>query len=119
MTRVAERMEPIRVVAGGTVIREGDASDAFFIVVHGRLGAYQTVDGEERQVNELRKGDFFGEIGLLSGEPRGATVRAIEPSELLRLDRGAFQELVSSSEATREQLSHVADERRARVAARR
>ena len=119
ITRVAERMEPVRLMAGQTIIREGERSDAFFIVVHGRLGVYQTIDGEERQVNELRKGDFFGEIGLLTGQPRLATIRAIEPSEVLRLDRDAFQELVSSSSATRDQLSHVADERRARVVARR
>ena len=119
MPHVAEKMEPVRAMAGQTIIREGESSDAFFIVVHGRLGVYQTVDGEERQVNTLGKGDFFGEIGLLSGQPRVATVRAIEPSEVLRLDRSAFQELVSSSSATRDQLSAVADERLARVASRR
>src|SRR5438093_10340626 len=58
MPRVAERMEPLRVMAGQNVIREGESSDAFFIVVRGRLGAFQTVDGEERQVNTVGPGDF-------------------------------------------------------------
>jgi thioredoxin reductase (NADPH) len=118
ITHVAERMEPVRGMAGQTIIREGESSDAFFIVVRGRMGVYQIVDGEERQVNTLGPGEFFGEIGLLSGHPRVATVRALEPSELLRLDRTAFQDLVSSSSATRDQLDAVARERLARVASR-
>src|SRR5262249_21730423 len=83
MPRVAERMVPVRLLPGQAIVREGEESDAFFIVVNGRLSVFQTVDGQERQVNSLGKGDFFGEVGLLSGEPRGATVRAVEPSEVL------------------------------------
>ena len=118
MPRVAERMVPVRLTTGQAVITEGESSDAFFIVVYGRLGVYQTVDGQERQVNVLRKGDFFGEIGLLTEQPRLASVRALEPSEVLRLDRSAFQEIVTSSSATRDQLTAVAEQRRTRVPAR-
>ena len=111
MPRVAEHMEPMRVMAGQTIVREGEEADSFYIVVRGRMGVYQTVDGEEREVNRLGPGDFFGEIGLLSGQPRVATVRALEPSELLRLDHESFQKLVSVSSATRDQLDKVARER--------
>jgi thioredoxin reductase (NADPH) len=111
MPKVAERLEPVRVMAGQTIIREGEESDSFFIVVRGRLGVYQTEDGKEAEINRLGPGDFFGEIGLLSGAPRVATVRALEPSELLRLDQSAFRELVSASSATRDQLRKVARQR--------
>lgn len=111
MPRVAERMEPLRVMAGQTIVREGEGSDAFFIVVRGAVGVYQTVDGAEREVSRRGPGEFFGEIGLLGGRPRTATVRALEPSELLRLERAAFQDLVASSQATRDQLDKVARER--------
>ncbi len=111
MPAVAERLEPVRVMAGQTVIREGGDPDAFFIIVRGRVGVYQMVDGQEREVNRLGPGEFFGEIGLLAGAPRIATVRALEPSELLRLDQEAFQHLVSASSATREQLEKTGRER--------
>ena len=71
--------------------------------------------GAEREVNRLGPGEFFGEIGLLKGAPRVATVRALEPSELLRLDQPAFERLVQASAATREQLDHVAAERLGRT----
>ncbi|MBI2773135.1 MAG: FAD-dependent oxidoreductase [Chloroflexi bacterium] len=112
MPRVAQRMEPVRVEAGQTVVRQGDVSDAFYIVVRGRLGVFKREDdGNERQVNTLGTGEFFGEIGLLAQAPRVASVRALEPSELLRLDQDAFKELVSVSAATRDQLDKVARER--------
>ncbi len=111
MPAVAERLEPVRVMTGQTIVREGGDPDAFFIIVRGRVGVYRQVDGEEREVNRLGPGEFFGEIGLLAGAPRIATVRALEPTELLRLDQETFQRLVSASSATREQLDKVARER--------
>ncbi len=113
MPAMVERMEPVRVMTGQTIVREGEAADSFFIVVRGRVGVYRADGGAEREVNTLGPGEFFGEIGLLGGVPRIATVRAIEPSELLRLDRASFERLVSVSWATRDQLDQVAQERMA------
>ena len=113
MPAVAERLEPVRAMTGQTIVREGEGADSFFIITRGRVGVYQTVDGEEREINRLGPGEFFGEIGLLAGVPRVATVRALEPSELLRLDQETFQRLVSASSATREQLERVSRERMA------
>jgi thioredoxin reductase (NADPH) len=112
MPAMVERMETVRVMTGQTIVREGEASDSFFIVVRGRVGVYQRdADGTERELNRLGPGEFFGEIGLLGGVPRVATVRALEPSELLRLDQASFKRLVSLSEATRDQIDQVAKER--------
>lgn len=116
MPRVAERMEPVDFSAGDTIMRAGEESDSFYIVVHGRVGVFQRdASGQERQVNTLGKGEFFGEIGLLSGHPRTATVRALQPTEVLRLDKDAFGELVASSSATRDQLDEVAKKKLASV----
>jgi thioredoxin reductase (NADPH) len=111
MPAVAERLEPVRVMAGQTIVRQGGEPDAFFIVVRGSVGVYQTADGVEREVNRLGPGEFFGEIGLLAGAPRIASVRALEPTELLRLDQETFEKLVSASTATREQLERIGRER--------
>jgi len=114
VAETVNRMEPVRAMAGQTIMRQGDEPDAFYLVVRGRVAVYRVgADGEEREVNRLGPGEFFGEIGLLSGAARIATVRAVEPSELLRLDEEAFRKLVSSSSATREQLEAVARERQA------
>ena len=119
MPRIAERMEPISVLAGETILREGEEPDSFYVIVHGAVAVYQRDDdGTEREINRLGPGEFFGEIGLLSGAPRVASVRALEPTELLRLDRGAFERLVSISSATRDQMDKIARERLA-VGARR
>jgi len=119
MPAVAERLEPVRVMAGQTILREGGDPDAFFIIVRGRVGVYKNgPDGSEVEIDRLGPGEFFGEIGLLAGAPRVATVRALEPSELLRLDQETFQHLVSASSATREQLDTVARQRLAAGAGR-
>jgi CRP-like cAMP-binding protein len=112
-------MRPISVLAGDTILREGEEADSFYVIVHGRVGVYRRgPDGKEREIDRLGPGEFFGEIGLLSGAPRVASIRALEPTELLRLDRGAFERLVSISSATRDQLDKVARERLAEGARR-
>jgi thioredoxin reductase (NADPH) len=119
MPRIAERMKPISMLAGETILREGEEPDSFYVIVHGAVGVYQRdAGGEEREINRLGPGEFFGEIGLLSGAPRVASVRTLEPTELLRLDRAAFERLVSISSDTRDQMDMVARERLA-VGARR
>lgn len=112
VARAVERMELVPAAAGETILRQGEEPDAFYIVVRGRVAVFdEAPDGREREVNRLGPGDFFGEIGLLTGARRMATVRAIEPTELMRLDQEAFRRLVSVSSATREQLDQVAKER--------
>jgi CRP-like cAMP-binding protein len=112
MPKVAERMEPVSVLPGETILHEGDSPDSFFIIVRGRVGIFgRGEDGTEREIDRLGPGEFFGEIGLLADQPRIATVRALEPTELLRLDKKAFRSLVSASSATRDQLDDVARKR--------
>ena len=49
---------------------------------------------EERKVAVLHAGDFFGEMSMLTGEPRSASLRALEDSECYRLDRKAFEDIL-------------------------
>ena len=85
--------------AGTTVIAQGDSPDDFYAVVSGRLGVYLR-DGEQlRQINEVGPGEGFGEIGLLEGVRRTATVRALEPVELYRIAGQQFVSAVNSAPA--------------------
>jgi CRP-like cAMP-binding protein len=70
------------------VIAEHDAADAFFIVRSGDLDVFVG----DRQVNTVQAGEWFGEIGLLEGSRRTATVRTRVDSELYRISGDTFLE---------------------------
>jgi len=102
LEREVERMKPRRFLAGQTIIREGDPADSFFVLTRGAASVRQNGPNGEREISTLKAGDFFGEIGLLSGTVRNATVRATAPTEVLELDANGFRELVESSQVTKE-----------------
>ena len=94
----ARRLQPVTVSPGEVVIRQGDPADRFYVIVDGSFLVTQARgEGEsERQLREMGQGEVFGEIGLLTGAPRTATVTATAPGRLLALDGPAFLELVGS-----------------------
>ena len=66
--------------ANALLIREGDQSDAFFILLAGRVKVYGSgEDGREVIYNTLGPGEYFGELSLLDGAPRSASVASLEP----------------------------------------
>lgn len=85
-------------LAGGDVLlRQGDAGDDVYIVVNGRLRvsvADAGSAGGQRVVEEAGRGQAVGEVSLLTGEPRAATVSAVRDSDLLRLSRASFDALL-------------------------
>src|SRR5688500_8591093 len=75
---------------------QGEPGDSLHIVSDGTLGVFLVSEsGEERQVATLSIGESFGEMALLTGEPRTATVRALGDAETLRLERTRFIELLT------------------------
>ena len=107
---------------GETVFRQGDAGSTFYILRSGRLAVLSRAEGGlEVRVAELKPGDPFGEMSLLTGEPRNATCVADEDCELLCLDRGSFAELLRSNPAVAERISEViaarTQDRQAKLAA--
>ena len=101
LEREVERMKLRRFLSGQTIIREGEPAVSFFILTRGAASVRQNGPNGEREISTLKAGDFFGEIGLLSGTVRNATVRATAPSEVLELDAEGFRDLVESSQATK------------------
>lgn len=93
----ARRMVELPVDAGTTIIREGDPADRFYLIKEGRFAVTQAGDdGTTRTLRELGPADPFGEIGLLTGSPRTATVTALSDGRLFALERDDFLELVGS-----------------------
>jgi CRP/FNR family transcriptional regulator, cyclic AMP receptor protein len=82
---------------GDTITREGDEGDAFFVVVDGRL----VVTRNGMTIRDLGPGDFLGEISLIDGRPRTATVTAAGPVKALCVRRSDFLELMERYGAVR------------------
>lgn len=98
-----------RTVSAGTVIiRKGDPGDAMFFVASGKV---EVATGAE--TIRLSEGSFFGEMALLSREPRSATVTALASTDLLVLDVDDFLQLLDRLPTFKEQIELIAQERRA------
>ena len=82
-----ERME-----AGATVIREGDTADRFYVIVEGCAVVARRAAGSYEELARLGPGEYFGEMGMITGQPRNATVRISDegPAVLLSTDRTGF-----------------------------
>ncbi|HJR95612.1 MAG TPA: patatin-like phospholipase family protein [Gaiellaceae bacterium] len=87
-------LRPVDVRAGDVVIRQGDAADRLFLVRSGRLRVLVEQEDGPRAVRELGPGAAIGELALLTGSPRSATVQAVRDGELLELDADVFHELL-------------------------
>jgi ATP-binding cassette subfamily B protein len=97
---------------GEIVIREGEEASEFYIVVRGSLEVWATgPTGQNQHVSVEEDGDFFGEIGLLHGVPRTATVRALTQSLVLVLPRGAFERLMQTAPDLRGVVEQLATRR--------
>ena len=91
------RLAPVEVHAGDVIIREGDPADRFYVIDSGSFGVSQAgPDGRPHRLRTMGPDEVFGEIGLLTGRPRTATVTAEAGGRLLALGAGDFADLVSS-----------------------
>jgi len=77
--------------AGQLIIKEGDTGDLFYVVTKGAVEVFvHNEDGEDISLQIIEPGGFFGELSMLTNEPRSARVRAIKNSVALALDREEF-----------------------------
>lgn len=93
---------------GDVVVTEGEAGNSVFVITSGVVKVFvRDPAGRNVQVGRLGEGDFFGEISLLSGRPRSATVTAAAACELLELDREAFEEVCARHPRVRSVMEEV------------
>jgi cAMP-dependent protein kinase regulator len=94
---VMSGLELLSFAAGDIVITEGEPGDSLFVVSTGRVKAFvRNPAGRHVQVREMGDGEFFGEISILKGSPRTATVTAASRLELLELDRATLDRITAS-----------------------
>ena len=92
---ILEEMEWFALPGGTTLFEAGDPPDALYCVLSGALGAFvQAVDSSPRLVGRIFAGETVGEMALMSGNPRSATVIALRDTELARLSRAGFEKLM-------------------------
>ena len=97
LSELAGRVSLGRYPAGKPVFRQGDRPDAFYVVRTGTLHVIEEdpETGKDRVLRMLGPGDVFGELGLVNGAPRSATVRPVVDSELFVVDESTFDRLLA------------------------
>ena len=103
LTDVAEHMKKRHFAAGETIIREGEPGEDFFLISDGEVEVIRS----DHEVARLGPGDFFGEVALISGEPRNATVVAEGGVDAYALGKNDFQTALATSQSFRDQLYRV------------
>jgi putative ABC transport system ATP-binding protein len=100
LTDIAEKMSKRHYAAGETIIRKGDPGEEFFLVSDGEVEVIRA----DREVARLGPGNFFGEVALISGEPRNATVVAPKAVDTYVLGKTDFEAALAASQSFRDQL---------------
>lgn len=96
LSDLAGRVRLRTFAANQPVVRQGERASAFYVVRRGTLQVYETDTdtGNERSLRVLGRGEGFGELALVEGAPRRASVRALEEVEVFEIDKGTFDRLL-------------------------
>lgn len=111
LSSVADRVQIERHPAGSVVVRQGDPGDKFYVIKSGTLDVLIEEDGEIRPGKTLGSGEFFGEIALMTGETRTATVVTQTEAELYSLGKDDFQRVLDSSDSFEAEMRKVVFDR--------
>jgi CRP-like cAMP-binding protein len=104
--------------AGEVVTRQGSAAHWLYILTKGRAEVRLTAaSGEEKKVAELKAPSFFGEMALMTGAPREATVVALCDVECLRVDKDDFRDILASRPEIAKEMSTILAQRRVELVA--
>ena len=106
-SQLASALIALRLADGDVVVRQGEPAEDMYLIGSGAFDA--EVDGQ--RVRTMHQGEHFGEIGLLFGVPRTATVRCVQAGALWRLRREDFLRAVTGNSTSNETIRAIADQR--------
>lgn len=106
---IALEMRPMIFMPGDYVVRVGEMGDAMYFISRGAVEVL--VGPDEEVVNTLEEGDFFGELSLISGEPRSASVRAVGYCDVYSLSRKAFERALKAHPRAADRITRIAKAR--------
>lgn len=96
-SKIADALDTQKFPAGSTIIKEGDAGDAFYLLESGEAEAFKA--GNPSPVKSYKKGDYFGELALLNDAPRAASVVSKTEVKVATLGKDGFQRLLGPVES--------------------
>ncbi|MCZ7646002.1 MAG: mechanosensitive ion channel family protein [Planctomycetota bacterium] len=109
---LADRLQPAPFSPGTVLTREGDEAHWLYIVIDGQADVVVGAPGQSKHLSTLGPGQVFGEWGLMTGEPRRASVIARGHGLCMRLDKDAFKEVLARRPELAEEFSRLLAERR-------
>jgi CRP-like cAMP-binding protein/small-conductance mechanosensitive channel len=114
---LAERLRYSPFAKGNVITKQGDArSHWLYIIINGEAEVYVDLpNGKRRTVRILGRGNFFGEMGLLTGAPRSASVVAKSDVECYRIDKEVIEEILHARPGIADEISHILVTRRAEL----
>ncbi|MBM3223230.1 MAG: mechanosensitive ion channel [Candidatus Tectomicrobia bacterium] len=105
---LAERLRPAQFARGEALVHQGAEAHSLYILTHGSVQVQISTDnGHSQNVASLHAGEFFGEMGLMTGARRAATVIALEETESYRLDKEAFHDILLNRPEIADYISQV------------
>jgi small-conductance mechanosensitive channel len=107
LRELATRLKVAPFVRGEVLTKQGAEAHWLYIIIKGTAEVHITVDGNTEKVASLGEGDFFGEAGMMTGARRSATVAALSDVVCYRLDKSAFQDIITRRPEIAENISHV------------
>lgn len=108
LKQLASHLRHAPFAQGDVMTRQGAFGDWLYILVRGEADVWLETAGEARKLlSTLSAGSVFGEMGLMTGEPRRATVIARTDADCYRLDKGGLEEIMRSRPAIAEEVSHI------------
>ena len=108
---LARRLSCKVFAAGETIIRMGEPGDSLYVLHNGRVAVRIPSGGVDKEVAVLEAGQFFGEMSLMTGEPRRATVVAKGDAECYVIDKTLFNEIIHNQSALIEEVARLLAER--------
>jgi NTE family protein/lysophospholipid hydrolase len=106
-----ERAEWVQLRTGQRLFSEGDPADAAYLVTVGRLRVCVRDNAEENAIDEVGPGEWVGDMALIAGRPRSASVYALRDTELVKISKSVFEELVTRDARVLREVSRVLVER--------
>lgn len=101
---------------GENIVTVGQAGHSMFVVLRGTVKVQIPERSYLKTINTLKQNDFFGEMSLLTGEPRSANVVAFEEAEVLRIDKSGLKPIFASNPVLVESISELVEDRRKLIA---
>ena len=115
--KLSRKLKKVKLKAGTTVVRANDPGESMFIILEGLLAVFAQSEssGEQNQIDQLVPGEFFGEMSLLTGEPRSATITCVTDSVIFEIAKEDITEFLTKRPEMAENITRVIAERKTTI----